>query len=192
MNSVTGQCSLFLCPVQYNFTLKEISYLVSSLQEIGFISLKVNTKQENTNSFFAGDRFLDYIAYMGCSPTIQFDAGENDSDFCYIKVHHYESAKLIHSQKQSRAPQCPSCNKPVKDWIKKNGNGSNSQTQILCDQCNKTSNIEEFNWRKMAGYAQLFIEITDIFPKEAIPQQLLLDKLADITDAEWVYFYSCK
>jgi len=44
----------------------------------------------------------------------------------------------------------------------------------------------------MAGYAQLFIEITDIFPKEAIPQQLLLDKLSDITNVDWQYFYSCQ
>jgi hypothetical protein len=44
----------------------------------------------------------------------------------------------------------------------------------------------------MAGYAQLFIEITDIFPREAIPQQILLDKLASITDVEWLYFYSCR
>ena len=32
----------------------------------------------------------------------------------------------------------------------------------------------------------------DIFPKEAIPQQLLLDELAAITKTEWHYFYSCR
>jgi hypothetical protein len=44
----------------------------------------------------------------------------------------------------------------------------------------------------MAGYARLFIEITDIFPKEAIPQQLLLDKLSAIARTDWQYFYSCR
>jgi hypothetical protein len=62
----------------------------------------------------------------------------------------------------------------------------------MCDQCQTRSTIEEFNWRKMAGYARLFIEITDIFPKEAIPQQLLLNILSATFNADWQYFYACQ
>lgn len=190
MNQTFGQCSLYLCPRQHNFSPDNILSFTSTLQEINLISQPVN-KKVSDDHFFTGNRFLDYIAYMGCSPAIQFEANLNgrdgNSDFCFIKIHHYESAQLIVSRKQARAPHCPNCQKSVKNWA-----GNKTQSQIMCDQCNTRSNIEEFNWRKMAGYAQLFIEITDIFPKEAIPQPLLLDKLSAITDTTWLHFYSCK
>jgi len=163
---------------------------MAALQKIGFISQKINP-EEAENIFFTGNKYLEYIAYMGCAPSIQFEASpnnsDNNSDFCFVKIHNYKAARLIHSKKQARAPHCPNCKKPVKNWQQ-----DISSTTIHCDLCHSTSSIEAFNWRKMAGYAQLFIEITDIFPKEAIPQQLLLDKLSNITNTGWQYFYSCQ
>ncbi len=180
-------------PDQADFKPTDLPTLIEALQHNGLISKQIN--QKNTKlDFFTGDKFLDYIAYMGCSPSIQFEPNTNDknsadnsTDFCFIKIHNYSSPRLIHSKKQARAPHCPHCKQTVKNW-EEHLNGST----IHCGQCNTSSNIGAYDWRKMAGYAQLFIEVTDIFPKEAIPQQLLMDKLTDITDVEWVYFYSCK
>jgi hypothetical protein len=186
MDSTNGQCSLFLCPGQHHFTLDENAVLISLLHKIGFISKKINTRETDLR-YFTGDQFLNYVSYMGCAPAIQFEASEDKRDFCFIEIHHYDSAKLIHSKKQTRAPHCPVCTKPVKDW-----QHHSTTTAITCEICNTTSSIETFDWRKMAGYARLFVEITDIFPREAIPQQILLDKLADITSIKWQYFYSCQ
>lgn len=185
MNSAAGQCSLFLYPEQHNFKLNEISSLVSVLQDIGFVSETIQS--DTSEHLYTGDRFLDYIAYMGCSPAIQFEASGDNDNFCHIKIHQSDSAHLIVSQKQSRAPHCPHCGKPVKNW-----RDHQTERQIFCTQCHTAANIEEFNWRKMAGYASLFIEITDVFPKEAIPQQLLLDKLKQKFDVDWQYFYACQ
>ncbi len=184
MNSGTSQCALFLCPEQHNFTVKNISQFVTQLQDNGLISEAI-TEQEN--SFFTGERFLDYISYMGCSPAIQFEASETSNNFCHIKIHQYDTEKLIVSQIQSRAPHCPNCSKPVKNWLT-----NKTEETISCELCNTTANIGDFNWRKMAGYARVFIEVTDIFPKEAIPQQILLDQLAGISKTDWLYFYSCQ
>ena len=187
MNLTHGKCSLYLTPDEADFKTTDLPTLIEALQHNGLISKQVNPKKTELD-FFTGDKFLDYIAYMGCSPSIQFESDtDNSTDFCFIKIHNYTSPRLIHSKKQARAPHCPHCKQPVKDW-QDNLNGST----IHCSQCNTSSNIGIYDWRKMAGYAQLFIEVTDIFPKEAIPQQLLLDKLAGITGVEWVYFYSCK
>ncbi len=179
-------CSLFLCPKRSEFIVDDITTFVSALQQTGIISQAIN-QQTNSHHYMAGEKYLDYIAYMGCAPTIQFEAGDQSKNFCFIKLHQYQKAELLFSQKQSRAPHCPHCKKPVNNW-----NDSNTDSTIKCSKCDTTSNIEDFDWRKMAGYAQLFIEITDIFPKEAIPQQLLLDKLAGISGVEWEYFYSCR
>jgi len=186
MDLTHGQCSLYLCPKPVTFNVNPISAFVNALKEIGLIAQKLNP-HEPGHHYFTGDKYLDFIAYMGCAPAIQFEAGGKNKNFCFIKIHQYQPAELIVSEKQSRAPHCPACNKPVKNW-----QTTKTGSTICCDQCNTTSNIEKFNWRKMAGYSRLFIEITDVFPKEAIPQPLLLDKLADITDTNWLYFYSCK
>ncbi len=186
MISTHSNCSLFLCPEQSVFTITDTQSFVSGLQKIGLIAQNINPQTSNQH-YFTGENYLDYIAYMGCAPTIQFEAEDKNDNFCFIKLHHKQKAELICSQMQSRAPHCPNCKKPVKHW-----QVSKTATTIKCQLCDTTSNIEDFNWRKMAGYARLFIEITDIFPKEAIPQPLLLEKLADITKLEWRYFYSCR
>lgn len=185
MSSSYGQCSLFLHPFRCTVSPEDVRQLISALQEMEFISHEIIGQEKN--SYYTGKHFLDHIAYMGCAPSIQFEAGEHGENFCYVKLHRYNSAKLIYSQTQSRAPHCPDCKKPVKDWQQ-----SKTETTIKCDSCDTTANIESFNWRKTAGYARLFIEITDIFPKEAIPQQSLLDRLAEITNTEWKCFYSCQ
>jgi len=177
---------MYLCPAQHDFKIDNLLSFVEKIRDIKFISKKIETLQAN-NNYMTGDSFLEYISYMGCSPAIQFEPDENNKEFCHIKIHQYETAKLIVSNKQARAPHCPVCEKPVKNWQQKK-----SDAGIYCDHCNNSSNIEAFNWRKMAGYAQLYIEITDIFPKEAVPQQTLLDKLTAITNVKWLYFYCCR
>lgn len=186
MSSAHGKCSLYLIPEQPDYTVEDISSLITALQDIGLISHKIDP-QDNDTHYYSGERFLDYIAYMGCAPTIQFEASGDGEDYCFIKLHHYDKAKLIHSRTQSRAPHCPACQKPVKDW-----QDSRTDATISCNLCHTTVGIEKFNWRKMAGFARLFIEITDIFPKEAIPQQILLDKLAAKLETNWSYFYACQ
>ena len=185
MSPTHGKCSLYLFPQQPDFNVTDISTLVLALQEIGLISDKIDS-QEDKHHYFSGDKFLDYIAYMGCAPAIQFETSDEKENFCFIKVHRYNIPRLIHSQTQTRAPHCPNCKKPVRDW-----QHQKTSTTIHCDLCNTVSDIGKFNWRKMAGFAQLFIEITDIFPKEAIPQQLLLDKMTEKFNSDWSYFYTC-
>ncbi len=184
MHDTFGQCSLYLHSDSSNYTAQDITALLIELQNIHLISNKI---KEHDTHYHAGENFLDYIAYMGCAPAIQFETSEDNKKFCYIKVHFYQDKKLISSKVQAKPPQCPTCKKPVKNWQE-----VVTEKSLFCENCNSMANIEEYNWRRMGGYAQLFIEITDIFPKEAIPQQSLLDKLSKITHSNWQYFYSCR
>ena len=84
MNSSYGQCSLFLHPEQHDFSVHDMAYFISALQQTGFILRKIDP-QETDLRFFTGDKYLDYIAYMGCAPSIQFEADENSENFCFIK-----------------------------------------------------------------------------------------------------------
>lgn len=180
-------CSLYLHPKISGFSFPDITSFTTRLSEIELISHSIESKSGSENSFYVGRKYLEYITYMGCSPAIQFEENENSTKFCYIKIHQYETAKLVVSKTQNRTPHCPKCQLAVKNW-----QDSSTGSTIKCNHCDTTSKIEDFNWRKMAGVARLFIEVTDIFPKEAIAQQTLLEKLAGITSVEWTYFYSCR
>jgi len=183
MSTKTAKCALFLSPVQKDFIITDPEKFVATLQDIGLIA---NELPDQRNAFYTGQRYLDHIAYMGCSPAIQFEASKNSHDFCHVIIHHYDRPQLLVSQEQTRAPHCPNCSKPIKNW-----QDMLTDDTINCSFCHTVSNIGELNWRKMAGYARVFIEITDIFPKEAIPQQTLLKLLNDACHTEWHYFYSC-
>ena len=58
-----------------------------------------------------------------------------------------------------------------------------------CPDCRHEASPWQFNWRRSAGFGRCFIQINDIFPKEAIPQQQLLDKLNSHYGVSWHYFY---
>jgi len=185
MNASFGQCSLYLHPENHK-TLKT-SVLISELEKIGLIAKPLIAKQMKDKHFYTGENYLDYIAYMGCAPNLQFKASGDNKNFCFIKVHSYDRKQLIVSKTQARPPLCPECKKPVKNWEEKI-----TDRTLFCENCNKTAGIEGYDWRKMGGFAQLFIEITDVFPKEAVPQPSLLDKLSKITQTKWQFFYSCR
>lgn len=183
MSTTTAKCALFLSPAEKDFIITDPEEFIGKLQDIGLIAEKL---PDQINAFYTGQRYLDHIAYMGCSPAIQFEASKKSNDFCHVIIHHYDKPELLVSQTQTRAPHCPNCSKPIKDW-----QDMLTDDTINCGLCHTVSNFGELNWRKMAGYARVFIEITDIFPKEATPQQTLLKLLSDACDTEWLYFYNC-
>ena len=189
MSSTYAECSLFLSPVDIEFRFGELHTFLSALRDTGFISGPID---EHANTFYTGDGFLENIAYMGCSPAVQFEASDDSDSFCHIRLHQYDEPVLITSRKQSRSPQCPRCNKPVRSFNLDNQGERATPERISCESCGQASPTTEFNWRKMGGCARAFIEVTDIFPKEAVPQQSFLGKLRDITQSDWHYFYSCR
>jgi len=189
MSSAYAECSLFLLPVDTEFRFGELHTYLSALQDTGFISGSID---EHADSLYTGERFLEHIAYMGCSPAVKFEASDDSDSFCHIRLHQYDKPVLIVSRKQHRPPQCPRCNKPVRSFDVDDQGEQATPERISCESCGEASPTAEFNWRKMGGCARTFIEVTDIFPREAIPQQSFLDKLGNITQTEWHYFYSCR
>ena len=164
---------------------KNIAQVALSLQHIGLIEQAIPGRD---TAFYSGKKFLEYITYMGCAPHVEFRPTESSQTFCYIQLHSVSHATLIHSPKQARAPHCPGCGKPEKNWQQ---SLVADETKIHCSHCHKAQPIEHYQWRKSAGMASFFIEITDIFPREAIPQKELLKALEALYQGNWQYFYYC-
>lgn len=180
MNAFTANASLVIYPTDPNWIPDNQESLIKSLQEAGLAGKSLN---KNENSFLVGENFLDHISFMGCSPNIKLENENNDSKFTFIRVTITDTITALTS-KHSFAPHCPHCKKPEKNWRELLKNN-----QLVCSQCQTTSDAWLYNWRKSAGFGRCFIEITDIYPKEAIPQPSLLDSLEKSFGVSWTYFF---
>ena len=162
----------------------DINKILLLLVSIDFISLE---NRRSNGTFPAGDRFLQLVTFMGCSPHIRFEPEHpDDDDYCYIRLIESESPLLLVSD-NSRTPGCPYCRKPaIADWsLLENG----QPNPVACQHCGAMSRPEELRWRNDAGMARLFIEINSIFPGEAQPVESLMQHLQQETGCEWRYFY---
>jgi len=180
VNAFTTNASLVLYPTEPDWVPDDPEALIIFLQAAG---LAGDPLIKHENSFLAGEKFLDHISFMGCSPNIKFSDENNDGKFTFIHLTITPTITAL-TGKHSFAPHCPHCKKPEKNWrelLKDN--------QLTCSHCQQTANAWQFNWRKSAGFARCFIEITDIYPKEAIPQPLLLESLKKRFQISWGYFF---
>ena len=180
MSAYTTNASLVIVPNDVNWVPEQIEKLSAFLQERGLTGTQLN---EAENSFLVGEKFLDQISFMGCSPNVKLDDENSDGKFTFIRLTSSPEINALIG-KHSFAPHCPHCKKPEKNWgerLQKN--------QIACSNCQMTSDVWKYNWRKSAGFGRCFIEITDIFPKEAIPQSSLLDALEKQFGPSWSYFF---
>lgn len=180
MHAFTTNASLVIYPTDPNWIPDDLEELIKVLQEVGLAGGSLN---KNENSFLVGENFLDQISFMGCSPNIKLENENNDGEFTFIRITTTETITAL-TGKHSFSPHCPQCKKPEKNWrelLKDN--------QLTCSHCQQVSNAWLFNWRKSAGFGRCFIEITDIYPKEAIPQALLLELLEDRLRVSWEYFF---
>jgi hypothetical protein len=178
---------LVLCPDEPRWTLPENHSLEEFLQSIQLIGAPL----DGDRKFLAGDRFLELIALLGCSPGIRLEPGEDKLPFSYVRLLPRTDAIEFHSSTHTHAPRCPQCRSPVTDWKSEISNWQQHGTEIpwTCTACGLTAEPWQYNWRKSAGFGRCFIEISNIFPKEAIPQQQLLDALHSHYSVSWHYFY---
>jgi len=179
---------LVLCPDDPHWIPPDDEHLQQFLRSIHFIGEALNDRH-----FFTGERFLDWIAFMGCSPEIKLEPGNNNENpsFCHVHLSNQTPAIEFHCGDHTHQPRCPQCRSPVNDWKRRISAWAENSADSTwsCDTCQYQGVPWKYNWRRSAGFGRCFIEINDIFPKEAIPQQQLLDTLHSRYGVSWHYFY---
>ncbi len=178
---------LVLCPDEPHWTLPDDESLKKLLQSIQLIGDPLKSEMQ----FLAGEKFLDLIAFMGCSPEIKLEPGDDDRPYCHVRLILGTASIEFHSGSQTHTPRCPHCRSPVNDWKRKISAWLENGAEALwsCEACQHKAEPWQYNWRKSAGFGRCFIEINNIFPKEAKPQQQLLDTLNSHYGVGWHYFY---
>jgi len=179
MNS--SSAALMLCPVDPHWINTDINHTIEILKKIEFIR---NTLPNQTKHYFVGEKFFDLIAFMGCAPNIRLAPEQGIDSFTHIQLINSPAEMLFQYGRHTRPPHCPTCQKPDKNWPDKN-----IHADWLCRHCHQKSKPWFYHWRKSAGFAHCFIKITDVYPKEAIPQSQLLTELEKEHGVSWQYFY---
>lgn len=135
------------------------------------------------NRFQTGQQLMEYINFLGCSPTLTF--AEIDTTF-YLHTFNTLTAMGGDSIETIRYP---SCKHPVHEAVSLLKNYAQKKLW-QCPLCGAQGEVDQINWRKTAGISTLFIEISPIFPKEAIPTEKLLHLLQHFSQSDWRWFYS--
>lgn len=169
--------SLFLLPVN-NDSATTAECLWRTMAESGIIDAPDSLPVAGS-----GPRLMEFINYLGCSPVA--NQLEPNSQ---IKLHDFKRVTGLGGESFEKM-RYSCCKQPVKD-----GSALLSQLtdypSVKCPNCDATIDSHRINFRKTAGFARLFVEITNIFPKEALPNDRLLKLLSPLTGCEWNWFYS--
>ena len=177
--------SLMLYPVNAAWAPQRVEDFESRLHTIG---LTGNALPEKCGpGFLVGEKFLSLVAFMGCAPAInlQPDVDNPDPEYCAVRIKPiHESPDFLIASRHS-LPRCPLC----RAVVAVDTNKLLAEALVTCERCTEQTSVYALNWRRGAGYARCFVEITGVYPQEALPTEALLNALQEISKCEWRYFY---
>jgi hypothetical protein len=165
--------------------------LIARLREVEFLDKPLNNKHQNR--FLVGERFLQNITFMGCSPAVELSPPTDGSlDFCHIHFREIYPEPRFRSASQNVFARCPQCRKRISNWEQAVSLWSKDSfaVNINCDKCAEQVSLYQLGWRHTAGFARMFIDIYSIYPQEGIPTDQFLSLLETQTGAQWGYFFT--
>lgn len=198
---------LVLHPRDSDFALTSWDGLITHLREVDFLgerlgeqldeplnnSLDKPHNKEMQNRFLVGERFLQYITFMGCSPSVELTPPTDGSlDSCHIHFSEITPESHFRSASQSVFARCPQCRKRISNWEQAVSKWSkdSSAVNFNCDKCAEQVSLHQLSWRHTAGIARLFIDVYSIYPQEGIPTDPFLSLLETETGTQWDYFFT--
>lgn len=180
MNAYTSNTSLIIHPDESNWLPESPEKIAALLRDTGLIADRLQTEEQ---CYLVGNKFLELVTFLGCSPNIKLTPEHELDKYCFVRLITNDRITVL-TGKHTHPPRCPHCKKPEKNWPDRI-----TATALKCSSCGQSSSPWLYNWRKSAGFGRFFIELTEIYPNEAIPQPALLDALRQQSATSWNYFY---
>lgn len=179
---------LVFCAKNPNYIPEDISYIVRSLQQLGFLADRWQAPEAVTGErYLIGDSFLSLVTFMGCAPAIELEPIQDQpdsTDFCHIEIEEVKPTIEFIRGSEHLISRCPHCRQRHANWAT-----LPETLSYACDKCNIETHLSEYDWKKTAGCGRFFISLHGIYPQEAIPTSHLLQTLEEISNTTWDYFY---
>ena len=160
------------------FTHSNPGELVATLAANGFVGDSLDNDEE---SFYPGERFIEFVTFLGCSPSIALSPDEGP-DYCLVHIAAMTPQPRLHMGMNTLAPKCSRCAQVRNDW-------QHCERPDYCSQCNLQERQHLFAWRRRGLLSRWVITLANIYPHEAVPTPQLMTLLADVSGQEWGYAY---
>ncbi len=146
---------------------------------------------EGREHYRPGERFLELVTFLGCSPVVALgEPGATGDEFAHLQLDGpYPEPQFI-AGSNVKSPRCPGCGYRLETW-----QGEVAAWQAdphhtwRCPMCGKVYAPPRLRWRQCAGFGRYFVRIWGVFEGEAVPSDELLATLADATGFDWQHFY---
>lgn len=181
---------LVLYCADLDFYPADINHFINQCQQLGLLAGPAGSQQ--SDHFLLGERFMQYVSFVGCSPYLKL-APESDHDDNYSQavIPLLKPDISFFSTKPLPLPRCLHCKKPlsrISEALDRWEEDKKSVT-VECSSCQKTSELYELDWRRNAAFSRFYLAFSHIYPKEAIPGDGLIDWLRQYSRREWQYCY---
>ena len=189
---------LILCPQIPEFSVASVD-LLAALDQIGLTGPGIGADVDSAHGkkgqrFLVGQHFLQHISFMGCAPAIEFSPPEGGGaskitgwdQFTFVYLPAGSGHALWLADIDMARPVCPACKRRIPrsgDYIDATG------ALLTCPHCQNKAAVCEVDWREFGGCAKTMISIVNVYPKEAMPSENLLNQLSKRTNVAWRYFY---
>jgi hypothetical protein len=182
---------LVLHPLDIRYASSSWAPTIEVLQGAGFLGKPWSKTIERR--YLAGDQFLNYITFMGCSPYIAFEPPPDGSlDFCHVRFSEIYAEPRFRCASSNVFARCPQCSKRIHHWEAaiSSWREDPASSTLRCDKCGAEVSVYLLGWRHTAGFSRMFMDIYSVFPQEGVPNEALLDLLEKASGVRWGYFYT--
>ncbi len=162
--------------------------IIAELQQIGLIAHAL----EPGPGYLLGERFMQLVLFMGCSPYIRLQPDESGEPFCHLLLDGPHPRPRLLSGKNTQPPRCGACRKRLSDWRTsfETWQAHEGDWQATCPHCGELQDPASYDFRQTAGCGRLFVFVENIFPQEAVPSATLMAALKNAgAGAPWHHFY---
>lgn len=168
---------LVLYPKNPAWAPASLAPLADALAAIGFLG-----SERSPGVYGTGPEYLGLITYLGCSPQVAL--GENETAPTIRLSGIFDAPWLVHggNLKPPRSPQC-------RKALTKPATIPMAGQRLHCIHCGYGGNVCGFDWRRSAGCARVFVEISNVFESEAVPGEALMACLEKVSGESWDYCY---
>lgn len=141
--------------------------------------------------YTAGVGFSRHVIYAGCSPFLVMQPPEDGSrQFCHVVLHGpYVQPQLITGPNTVK-PRCPVCRERFNNWREQLTDWQIASQSAHCDACGGNFPPSNLDWRGHAVSGRILIELRNVFPGEASPSDLLMQRLEEQTGEAWQYAWA--